>query len=299
MLFRELSIETLKNNLVLSDIQYSNRFRNPLFIFIENESNDLYLKNKYKPLQTKSGIFTQFHMAELNEKEANEFGRQKLHRANILGEKYDLDPDDAALKLHISINNIGDMEQEKLLKFIQFLKQRATVNNRLGYKFKIITPNLLNEDRFKNNDQFTVYFDKYSSLGEIIQLTDDINTFLKTQEIQDNMQPLGEKDSCSLNSFVSARFETSRLLSQYAVYPFFDLELSKFFGKHSAYDLRDVPVCALEAVFNKVIKSQLIQIPDINLTCSLTRQDSDEVQKQFDIMLNDPCRYLGGLLYLD
>lgn len=250
------------------------------------------LKNEYKLENGVSDLHSESLKKERENADVRRHAGEKMghHDASAM---FYVNPD-ASLKLHLSLNNITDLDEETLTGLVQLLKEEAeSPDNNINFHFKIISPECLNRDRFKMNDQITIYFDKYTSSGDLIRLSDKVETFLK-ERLPENTQPMGPKDRFGLNSFVSARFDNNKLLNRYNVYPFFDLELQKFFKNQTPESLDRIPLCALESVFNKVISSPEISISPEEINKGLNDESSSMVQAEFEKMLRSPKQYMGA-----
>ncbi|KTC68182.1 hypothetical protein Lbir_2784 [Legionella birminghamensis] len=201
----------------------------------------------------------------------------------------------AALKFHVNINSIANLDEKVLWGLIDLLNKKAKANNNMNFDFKIVNPEEHGNNRFKDTDQLTIYFDAYSSVSDMLALSEDINNYLQAN-LTENKTPLGPNDKFGFNSFVSVRFDTCRATTGYAVYSFFDNELAKFFEKYQAEPqvLSNLPACAFEAVFNNVIFSK--QITDLNFQNgeALSPRDSAIVQNEFVKMLKNPYDYIAG-----
>ncbi|KGP63431.1 hypothetical protein EP47_09465 [Legionella norrlandica] len=271
MSFKELSDKTLMDSVnKLKD--GINCFRMPFTVFysIHSKSKQLQMKKEYKPTDG-IGLYTEVIKTIKGNSDAIRLVNQKMRDNGFWGQHYD--NDEASLKLHLSLNNIGDLDEKTIFELVKFLADEAdSPDNDFSFHFKIIEPAQHSSARFKDTDQITIYFDKYSSTGDMVKLTEKIDTFLKKKGLKENTIKLGPKDSFGFNSFVSARFDTNKLLSEYDVYPFFDLELEKFFKKHQPEELKKIPLCALEAVFCRVMLSkQITKLKNDNLQDLLPR----------------------------
>ncbi|MFT4058326.1 MAG: hypothetical protein QM652_02130 [Legionella sp.] len=291
MLFRELSSTDLMKKIKDLGITCTWMYSTIFYRIDPNEQKSWPLKEHYKSSSVSYGIYTEYLKAKQNDQYLVNKAQNKMQNAHFEGQNYN--HPEASLKLHLSLNNIGEVHEDVLLGLIKLLTSEANnPENHLNFYFKIIDPAKYNDSRFKMNDQLTLYFDKYSSTGDVIGLTEKINHYLK-QYLKENTQALGPKDSLSLNSFVSARFDTNGLLKKYDVYPFFDLELKKFFERHNFEDLVNLPLCALDAVFIEIITSKEITIPKMGIKEALSEKDSNIVQKELEKMLKAPIEYLN------
>lgn len=256
-----------------------------------NDSNEkMKLKAEYKPEATMPGL----HSVQLKHFQENlpmmQQAKDKIKEHERGGMNYQ-NPS-ASLKLHISINNIGELDEETLLGLIELLNNEAeSPDTDLNFDYKIIGPDMAENERFKTNDQITIYFDKYSSTAAIARLAGKVDEYLKAR-IPENTQKLGPKDSFGMNSFVSARFDNNKLLEKYHVYPFFDLEIQKFYERYPPEALEKVPLCALESVFTIMLVSTDISLNPNALHEELNEESSKKVQAEFDKMLMDPRKYM-------
>lgn len=260
-------------------------------IYPDNNKN-MSLKNQYKPKN--------FHGAGtiLNQKiiraqsEALAKANEKLLEKGFYGKHYN--NDDSSFKLHLNLNNIGDIDDSVILGLIQLLTNESeSPENNMNFHFKIIDPTQYRDKRFANTDQITVYFDKYSSLGDMLNLNKKVEQYLK-QHIPENKITMGEKESFCFNSFVSGRFDNNKLMGKYTEFKFFDLELKKFFETHQHDDLSGAPLFILEAVFNSIILSQNLTI-DKN-SGALDPIESQIVQSEFNLALDNPEGYVKKMM---
>lgn len=270
---------------------------NYFILFYPANKADMQLKKNYKPVNEAPGIFTEYNATLKNQTSIIHYLEEKLVRNNFTGNDYY--NDDAALKLHINLNDIAQMDESVILGLIELLIQESeSEDNDLQFKFKIIDPTTFTDlksqkiiERFLNTDQLTIYFDKYSSTGDMIRLTQKIEQYLLSCDVPKNKIALGPKDSLGFNSFVSARFDNNRLIRRYDLHRFFDIELTKFFD-NQAIDLSNIPLCAFEAVFNTILLSDKITNIDNNNMNGLTEEESKLVQSEFNKMLADPQNYM-------
>lgn len=251
------------------------------------------LRKKFKPEQDVPGLHSIYMDEALNNELNVAAARDKLDEADYRRKVYNEDV--ASLKLHVSLNGIADLDQDIIFGLIELLaRETNSEDNDIQFKFKVIDPIALNDKRMVNNDQFTIYFDKYSSTADVLRLARKIDKYLK-KHIPENAEDKkrGPKDSFSLNSFVSARFDNNKLLGEYGVYPFFDLEIEKFINAHETDELEDLPLCAFEAVFNTLIASKMIKIPKAYAqNPGLNDEDSIKVQAEFEKILKKPKKYM-------
>lgn len=258
-----------------------------VFYSVYSEVKELQLRKEYTP-ENGVGLYTQVLEELKGNSEAIHKVNQKMIDNGFLGHDHDHWHNESSLKLHLNLNNIAALDESVIFELVKFLVDAAdSPENDLGFHFKIIRPDQHDKERFKDTDQITIYFDKYSSTGDMVKLADKIDAFLKSKGLPENSMKLGPKDSFGFNSFVSARFDTNKLLSQYDVYPFFDLELEKFFKAHNPEELKQIPLCALEAVFNNIMLSDITK-----LKSELTSEDSKTVQMEFEQMLVKPKEYI-------
>ena len=245
------------------------------------------LKEKYKQSKEDFGLYSKILQSQLKKHDEINRALGKINDNNLFGQRYE--NDEASLKLHVNINNIGDIDKEIIYELIHLLVDQESVkDNNLSYHFKIVKPEKTNMERFKDTDQITIYLDKYSSAESVINLSEKIEVFLKKKGLH-NSKILGPKDSFGFNNFVSARFDTNKLHDQYGEFQFFDLELGKFFKSSEKKALENVPLCALEAVFYHCLLNNDIKLNNQN---PLTPETSIKVQEQFKIMVRDPKQYL-------
>ena len=292
MKFKEFSGEELMKRVnALHDNVTCSPMLGTVFYTIESSnSKTIELKKLYKPELDKPGTFTDYHKNLRKQKELIELMNKKLWANGFYGE-HNWNPQ-GALKLHLNLNKIAEMDEAIILGLIHLLIQESeSPDNNLSFSFKIIDPSNRDHARFLDTDQLTLYFDKYSSVADLIRLSQKIEDYLLSNNVPPNTIKRGPKDSFGFNSFVSARFDTNRLLGQYDVYPFFDLELEKFFKTHSVDELT-IPICAFEAVFNMVLIADIAR--NIKVKGSgLNKTESDAVQAEFVTMLRDPKKYMS------
>lgn len=139
--------------------------------------------------------------------------------------------DDASLKLHLSITNCSDVEFHKICNVHTFLIKESQEMENASFSYKMIDPKYVNNERFKNHDQFTLYFNKYSSLKYILDFTNKLNQLLKDQGLT-NTEGLGPKDLIRVGEFTSARFDMDKRLDKYGIYPAFDKEINTFLKRY-------------------------------------------------------------------
>ncbi|KTD52927.1 hypothetical protein [Legionella quateirensis] len=292
MKFKEFSGEELMKrvNALQENVTCSPMLGTVFYIIESSNSKTIELKKHYKPELDKPGIFTDYHTNLRKQKELIDLMNRKLWANGFNGER-NWNPY-GALKLHLNLNKIAEMDEAIILGLIHLLIQETeSPDNNLSFSFKIIDPSSRVHARFFYTDQLTVYFDKYSSAADMIRLSQKIEDYLLSNNVPPNTIKRGPKDSFGFNSFVSARFDTNRLLGQYDVYPFFDLELEKFFKAHSVDEL-NIPICALEAVFNTVLITDIAQNIKVK-GAGLTKKERDAVQAEFVKMLQDPKKYMS------
>lgn len=255
------------------------------------------LKQQFKPdLGIQGG-----HTLQLGKLKQNEYLRLAANRkmnANLLfGQHYE--NDEGAVKLHISINDILHQDAEIVQELIEFLvAQQQEPNANFSFKFKIVKPDSATAHaRFQQNDQFTLYFDKYSSVSEVMALGNKIDAFIKSKGIKENQHPLGPKDSFGINSFVSIRTDTSKITAKYAEFKFFDLELKKFYesNKDKMSSLAHVPMAVFETVFNSILIDS--DIKHLN-SSGLSDIDSQIVQRRLKLIVENPQKYINDTIAL-
>ncbi len=294
-LFKNISFEVFQAKLAAKKVPLQNMGHT--FILISPHDHKYFkLKQNYKSREEALGLYSDY-INELQKKpEVAALGQQKLAENDMDKGMYHI-TDDASLKLHLSLNNIGSMDEEIVMGLIDLLIEASQdPNSNLGLHFKITYPHAVELGRFKDNDQFTLYFDKYSSTAAVVRLANQIEEYLHKHDVIDNINPFGDKDVFGFNSFVSARYETNKLNHKYDMHEFFDLELEKFFKSHADLDqLEELPLCCFEVIFNNLIISKSIR----NLRAGrdanpgLSRSDSSMVQREFEKMLNNPKDYIS------
>lgn len=268
------------------------------FEIIKPQNEQLFpLKRQFKPDLEMQGA----HTLQLGKLKRNEYFRlaanQKMNANLLFGQHYE--NDEGAVKLHISMNDILHQDTEIVQELIEFLAaQQQDPNANFSFKFKIVKPGSANAHaRFQQNDQFTLYFDKYSSVSEVIALGNKIDEFLKSKGIKENQQPLGPKDSFGVNSFVSIRTDTSKITAKYAEFKFFDLELKKFYesNKDRMSSFTHVPMAVFETVFNSILIDS--DIKHLN-SSGLSEIDSQMVQRRLKLIVENPQRYINDTIAL-
>lgn len=291
MKFKDRSGEELIKKIQAQHSQvFGHRMWGTVFYEIRpRQDKEMDLKKSYIPIDIKAGRFTDYHLQLNNQIQLKNLMRNKLNKNGFYGKHY-LNTE-AAFKLHISINGIAELDESVMHGLMTLLIQESeSPDNNMSFLFKFIDPQNQHHERFFNTDQLTLYFDKYSSAADLLRLSTKIEDYLLTHGVPKNKMKRGPKDSFGFNSFVSARFDTNRLLAQYDVYKFFDLELEKFFKTHPI-DTLEIPLCAFEAVFNSVLFSD--QVTNIHAQGSgLNNKESLFVQAEFERMLADPKAYL-------
>ncbi|QEY50645.1 hypothetical protein [Legionella longbeachae] len=295
MKFKNITLEELMKKIraLKKDVDCHPMWGTIFLTITPNQNKELPLERAYKPNHNYAGTISQYHQNQRNNKNFVQKAEEKLRKNNFYGQFYN--NNEASLKSHLNLNNIGELDEQIVLGLIKLLIDEAESNqNGAKFFFKIIDPRCHDDNRFKNTDQITIYFDKYSSLSDIISLSQKIESYL-SNKIPDNKIKLGPKDSFGFNSFVSARFDTNKLLAEYCQYPFFDLELKKFFDRYSIDELHHIPIGALEAVFNKIITSEHITNLGNREHKALSEQDSQFVQGEFDMMVYSPINYLNAV----
>ncbi|MDR3503535.1 MAG: hypothetical protein P4L79_13240 [Legionella sp.] len=255
------------------------------------------LKKQFKPDLEIQGEHT-LQLGKLKKNEYYRLAANKKMNANLLyGQHYE--NDEGAVKLHISMNDILHQDAEIVQELIEFLAaQQQDPNANFSFKFKIVKPGSANAHaRFQQNDQFTLYFDKYSSVSEVMALGNKIDEFLKSKGIKENQHPLGPKDSFGINSFVSIRTDTSKITAKYAEFKFFDLELKKFYesNKDKMSSLAHVPMAVFETVFNSILIDS--DIKHLN-SSGLSDLDSQIVQRRLKLIVENPQRYINDTIAL-
>lgn len=257
-----------------------------------NDKKTMSLKDQYKPKNFHgAGTIMNQKIIRAQSKELSK-ANEKLLEKGFYGQRYN--NDDSSFKLHINLNNIGDIDDSVLMGLIQLLVQESEdPENNMNFHFKIIDPASHQDSRFANTDQITVYFDKYSSLGDLLNLNKKIEQYLK-KHLPENQISMGPKESFCFNSFVSGRFDHNKLADKYTEFKFFDLELKKFFEAHQQDDLSSTPLFIIEAVFNSVILSQDLKIDE--KTGELDHQESKNVQYEFNKALDNPGKYVKDMI---
>jgi hypothetical protein len=274
------------------------QFGDPTFVYMLPPQSEKVppLKTKFKPHEHMPDMASRSVLQLAQNPQLSEIAKNKIINNNIQGDKHKSESgsENASFKLHINLNDIGEMDEEVIIGLLKLLSDEAnSPDNDLVFYFKMVRPSYLSrQERFQNTDQLTLYFDKYTSASAILKLADKIDSHLKEHKIPPNKNPLGPKDSFGFNSFVSARFDKNKLLNEYGVYKFFDLELEKFYKKHKASQLDSLPLCMFEAVFNHVITSSA---EELQVLVELSPVQSELIQKEFEKALANPLQYLTNI----
>lgn len=289
-LFKELTAADLLEKILALSKQITCSELNKHFYFIRtNRLKKPKLREKYQSPNHDEGIYTQAYHDVIGHTETVARAREKLESNHFKG--LDYVNDSASLKCHLNLNQIGNVDEVIILDFINFLINEAHATPSLYFDFKIIVPTLYSHSRFQDTDQITLYFDKYSSTAELIQLTKKIEQYLKEKNIPENNITLGPKDQFGFNSFVSARFDNNKLLKKYDQYSFFDLELKQFFSDYKNTNLSHIPLCAFEAVFTNILASKSIHL-QFSSQQTLTSFNREKVKQEFVLMMRDPKNYI-------
>jgi hypothetical protein len=248
------------------------------------------LKRHFKLDSKLKGLYTQA-LIDLREIHAEQ-AEKKIQANALKGERYN--EDEASFKLHISINDILEQDDATIKKVMDLLVERAAQTNNLLYRFKLVSPDTItgvNLARFADHDQFTVYFDKYSSIAEVVQLCNDIKMVLDENGMK-NTKGLGPKDLLAMNTFVSARYDNNKLTQEYNLFHFYDLELEKFFKRYKGREneLKEVPLCVFEVVFNNIlIDPNIAELKSEGLAADASKR----VQLQLDAIIKNPKHYVA------
>lgn len=260
-----------------------------------DEQAEFPLKKQYKPHVDQIGGVTR-ELRRLKEDYARLDAQEKILK-NRLGQMH-YENDDGSVKLHLSINNLTHYDANLVKDLVHYMAEQQNASPNMRFKFKLVRSSTAQSDRrFQDNDQFTLYFDKYSSIKEVLEFGKKMEQFLKEKGIPENERPFGPKDIFGLNSFISVRADNNKLSSQYGVYTFFDRELQKFYESYKdRLDLLEqVPLAALETVFHSIlIDKEIIDLPEAGLSAV----DSELVQKRFELMVKNPRHYLHNTLQL-
>jgi len=293
-LFKELTptpffekIHELSEQMVCSEL------KNSFYLICPISDKKLELAVNYRSPNENTGVYTQAYDTLIRQANILAVAQEKLQSNHFCGTHYV--NNDASLKFHLNLNQIGGVDEVIILGLIKFLINEALATNNMYFHFKIIKPALYTNSRFKDTDQITIYFDKYSSTAQVIQFAEKINQYLKSTDFPENNKVLGPKDKFGFNSFVSARFDNNKLLQKYDEYPFFDLELKHFFSLYKNVDLGHIPLCAFEAIFTRILISGNIHHLNKTGEQNLVASDSAKVQQQFKIMVRDPKTYIAKM----
>jgi hypothetical protein len=253
------------------------------------------LKKRYKPQMDQIGGVT-LELRRLQGNYARLNAQEKILK-NHLGQMH-YDNDDGSVKLHLSINHLAQYDANLVKDIVHYMAQQQDAFPNMRFKFKLVRSATAQSDsRFQDNDQFTLYFDKYSSIKEVLDFGKNMEQFLKGKGIPENERPFGPKDIFGLNSFISVRADNNKLTREYGVYTFFDRELQKFYESYKdRLDLLEqVPLAALETVFHSIlIDKEIIDLPKAGLSA----KDSEIVQKRFDLIVQNPQHYLNNTMQL-
>lgn len=263
------------------------------FLGISPAEKYMELKAGYKPNNMARGAYSQYLFEDKTDVEKVKAAAENLEVKKLKGTAYK--HSEASLKMHLSINDFGKIDEEVIYKIIDFLyTESGARGSNIHFTFKIIKPLLVGDIRYKDNDQFTLYFDKYSSTADFIQLAEKINTFLQELKIPKNASKRGYKDTISFNSFVSARFDTNKIHDEYAIYSFFDKEIDTFIESnlHQLDKLNNVPLCAFEIAFNDLILNKPTLIPRAGERKPIPPENSEQIKKLFAEIVKNPKAYM-------
>ncbi|EHL29870.1 hypothetical protein [Legionella drancourtii] len=253
------------------------------------------LKKRYKPQMDQMGEVT-LELRRLQGNYARLDAQKKILKNRL--EQMHYENDEGSVKLHLSINDIAQYDADLVKDIVRYMAQQQDAFPNMRFKFKLVRSTTAQSDsRFQDNDQFTLYFDKYSSIKEVIDFGKNMEQFLKAKGLPENERPFGPKDIFGLNSFISVRADNNKLTREYGVYTFFDLELQKFYESYKdRLDLLEqVPLAALETVFHSIlIDKEIIDLPDAGLSA----KDSEIVQKRFNLIVQNPGHYLNNTIQL-
>lgn len=285
--FKECNGEVFVAKLINANRYAKGQWLETGFYYVAPSKEKMALKEMYKSEGT--DLYKIYSDTKMKDSQFIDKIRDNMIRSGFAVNSSPINDQSASFKLHCSLNNLPNLDETKFLSIIQSLLNEKNPN--LNFDLKFIPPELLG-DRFKNNDQITIYFDNYSSVGEILLFAKKINALMSSQNIKKNEFPMGPKDIISFNSFVSARFDTNKLLGQYDVFRFFDLELNKFFKRYESKteDIAALPVCVFEIIFNEIIGE--INIPHKESQEGLSTTDSNKVQDLFDKIIKNPWQYM-------
>src|SRR3990167_1329440 len=239
---------------------------------------------KVKPDLQKYNAMRTDELLEINQNPTKRERAQQQNTQKDTGRKSSA-TSSSSLKLHISLNDIGEISAQTILQLIVKLKQVFSEDeeNIQCNTFKIIRPEKVSpqkeENRFSNTDQITIFLNKYTSIYAIHLLCNKINEFLLGEKFKN---AINSKDKITLNQFVSARFDTDPVNQFYGNYDFFDIEINKFLqcftGKEQL--LEKVPLYFFESVFAQIITSNEINLNKNNAS-QLSDAESKIVQRVF------------------
>lgn len=262
-----------------------------LRIMPQESSTVFLLKKQYKSEQSTPGLHTVI-LDKIKAKHG-ERAKNKILQNKLIGEQYI--SDESSFKLHIGLNKILSVDTSVIEGLNTLLIERARNAESMSFFYKIVKPEWLREKidhRFLNNDQFTLYFDKYSSIKEVMSLCSAVNVYLK-KHLPENDKPFGEKDIIGFNSFVTGRFDSNKLNEEYNVYHFYDEQLKIFFERYKEQEdkLAEVPLCVFEVVFNNILIDDSIK--DLQKE-HFNEQYGSKIQAQFDKLVREPQIYIGN-----
>lgn len=301
MKFKELTVEGILQKLHARYTTISTGRLSKYFGEIKpnRDNKELSLTKFYKPRSDMPDLFNNYISQLVRQTELLELMREKLKKQGFPVNNPRFSTQEATLKLHISLNDINEIDESLINGLMEFLiEESASPNNNISFSFKFIDPVHQQDIRMHNTDQFTLYFDRHTSAGDLARFAQKVEEYLLSQGLPKNTIDRGPKDCFIFNSFVSARFDNLILINnQYGVYNFFDLEIEKFFKNHSLEEL-NVPLCIFDAVLNAIIlldEVEIIQADPLrenNPSSYLSPEASKAVQAEFEKMLVNPIEYL-------
>lgn len=199
---------------------------------------------------------------------------------------------EANFKFHISIADFANTKISDMLEFAEFLKNQVN-SEHLFFSYKLINLAFIlfkqewerepdpSITRFLSNDQFTLYFDRYSSLAAMLNFADAVEKFLQSKGYT-APESTGLKDIISLNPYVSARNDglRTRYSYLYGELPFFDRECAKFINQYKE-ELKtndNLPISAFEIILHMCLALPTFSIEEMT---QLSEEHSKIVQYWF------------------
>lgn len=252
----------------------------------KTEKKCLRSKSPTHPENASIGPFTQvlaLHRGRAaNELDANAYFTSRQHKSCAVH---------AGFKLHLSISNIADKKTSDLIDLAGFLVNKSTdAKNNIKFQFKIACQKISVKGklRFSQTEQFTIYFDRYSSIKDMLDFKDQVDDYMKVKFPGGNdVKP--EKDIIIFSQFVSGRTALVSLTEQYpqSTMMTVDTVLGEFFKRHPRAKLQSVPMCVIDKAINMAILESRGHNNGI-FTCKL-RDYLDEAVQDPDKFMEIDC----------